>query len=145
MQLRKSTPRGLGPLRAEPNVFRVHVLSRSDTMSCNTQGQIRYVLCAARRGRNIAFGKACLRHDRNIVRRNARRVGCTPPSFRCANETYIAIMQKQQEILTPVEFELTQLAPGELESAPLDNSGKVSLTQLLTLRRWHRMCVAMVS
>ena len=28
-----ATPRGFEPLRAEPNRFRVHVLTRSDTMS----------------------------------------------------------------------------------------------------------------
>ena len=31
---RRSTPRGFEPLRAEPNGFRVHLLSRSDTVSC---------------------------------------------------------------------------------------------------------------
>ena len=30
---RQSTPRGFEPLRAEPNGFRVHLLSRSDTVS----------------------------------------------------------------------------------------------------------------
>jgi hypothetical protein len=30
----KSTPRGFEPLRAEPNGFLVHLLSRSDTVSC---------------------------------------------------------------------------------------------------------------
>ena len=29
-----TTPRGFEPLRAEPNGFRVHLLSRSDTVSC---------------------------------------------------------------------------------------------------------------
>ena len=29
----KATPRGLEPLRAEPNGFRVHLLNRSDTVS----------------------------------------------------------------------------------------------------------------
>ena len=31
----KTTPRGFEPLRAEPNGFRVHLLSRSDTVSCD--------------------------------------------------------------------------------------------------------------
>ena len=31
----KTTARGFEPLRAEPNGFRVHVLSRSDTVSCD--------------------------------------------------------------------------------------------------------------
>ena len=31
----KTTPRGFKPLRAEPNGFRVHLLSRSDTVSCD--------------------------------------------------------------------------------------------------------------
>ena len=31
-----TTPRGFEPLRAEPNRFRVHLLSRSDTVSCAT-------------------------------------------------------------------------------------------------------------
>ena len=31
-----TTPRGFEPLRAEPNGFRVHLLSRSDTVSCWT-------------------------------------------------------------------------------------------------------------
>merc|ERR1711893_446106 len=30
----KATPRGFEPLRAEPNGFRVHLLNRSDTVSC---------------------------------------------------------------------------------------------------------------
>ena len=30
----RATPRGFEPLRAEPNGFRVHLLSRSDTVSC---------------------------------------------------------------------------------------------------------------
>ena len=30
----KATPRGFEPLRAEPNGFRVHLLSHSDTVSC---------------------------------------------------------------------------------------------------------------
>ena len=36
----KSTPRGFEPLRAEPNGFRVHLLSRSDTVSCMTCGSV---------------------------------------------------------------------------------------------------------
>ena len=31
----KTTARGFEPLRAEPNGFRVHLLSRSDTVSCD--------------------------------------------------------------------------------------------------------------
>ena len=31
----KTTPRGFEPLRAEPNGFRVHLLSRLDTVSCD--------------------------------------------------------------------------------------------------------------
>ena len=33
-QQRNATPRGFEPLRAEPNGFRVHLLNRSDTVSC---------------------------------------------------------------------------------------------------------------
>ena len=33
-EVRQATPRGFEPLRAEPNGFRVHLLSRSDTVSC---------------------------------------------------------------------------------------------------------------
>ena len=33
----QTTPRGFEPLRAEPNGFRVHLLSRSDTVSCATR------------------------------------------------------------------------------------------------------------
>ncbi len=32
----KTTARGFEPLRAEPNGFRVHLLSRSDTLSCGS-------------------------------------------------------------------------------------------------------------
>ena len=32
----KSTARGFEPLRAEPNGFRVHLLNRSDTLSCRS-------------------------------------------------------------------------------------------------------------
>ena len=32
-----ATPRGFEPLRAEPNGFRVHLLNRSDTVSCLTR------------------------------------------------------------------------------------------------------------
>jgi hypothetical protein len=32
---KKATPRGFEPLRAEPNGFRVHPLSRMDSMSCD--------------------------------------------------------------------------------------------------------------
>ena len=32
----KSTARGFEPLRAEPNGFRVHLLNRSDTLSCHS-------------------------------------------------------------------------------------------------------------
>ena len=32
---KRPTPRGFEPLRAEPNGFRVHLLSRSDTVSCD--------------------------------------------------------------------------------------------------------------
>ena len=31
----EATPRGFEPLRAEPNGFRVHLLNRSDTVSCH--------------------------------------------------------------------------------------------------------------
>ena len=31
---RNATPKGFEPLRAEPNGFRVHLLSHSDTVSC---------------------------------------------------------------------------------------------------------------
>ena len=34
----RATPRGFEPLRAEPNGFRVHLLSRSDTVSCHRWG-----------------------------------------------------------------------------------------------------------
>ena len=36
----KTTPRGFEPLRAEPNGFRVHLLSRSDTVSCSQYAQL---------------------------------------------------------------------------------------------------------
>lgn len=38
---RKSTARGFEPLRAEPNGFRVHLLSRSDTLSA-AEGKTAY-------------------------------------------------------------------------------------------------------
>ena len=37
----EATPRGFEPLRAEPNGFRVHLLSRSDTVSCHTRANLR--------------------------------------------------------------------------------------------------------
>ena len=39
----------------------------------------------------------------------------------------LPLMAAQTTALTPVGFELTQLALVELESTPLDHSGKVSL------------------
>ena len=37
----KTTPRGFEPLRAEPNGFRVHLLNRSDTVSCQRNAALR--------------------------------------------------------------------------------------------------------
>jgi hypothetical protein len=45
---KKATPRGFEPLRAEPNGFRVHPLSRSDSMSCDaTLGDVQIHFCDA--------------------------------------------------------------------------------------------------
>ena len=38
----KSTPMGVEPLRAEPDGFRVHLLNRSDTVSCFSNSLQRY-------------------------------------------------------------------------------------------------------
>ena len=46
------------------------------------------------------------------------------PGPRCST-AYIA--EWTGHVMTPVGFEPTQLALGELESTPLDHSGKVSL------------------
>ena len=44
MRLQETTARGFEPLRAEPNGFRVHLLNRSDTLSCPKDVQRRGVL-----------------------------------------------------------------------------------------------------
>ena len=41
----EATPRGFEPLRAEPNGFRVHPLSRSDTVSCLPSSPWGQILC----------------------------------------------------------------------------------------------------
>ena len=43
-----ATPRGFKPLRAEPNGFRVHLLSRSDTVSMPLRGIKRSPMCRTR-------------------------------------------------------------------------------------------------
>ena len=49
-----------------------------------------------------------------------------------------ALMQVRQREMTPVGFEPTQLALVELESTPLDHSGKVSMNVVLSHHVWPR-------
>ena len=56
-----------------------------------------------------------------------------------ANAYSSPALQLKLEIMTPVGFESTQLALAELESTPLNQSGKVSLA---TLRFRLLMCLA---
>ena len=50
---KRATPRGFEPLRAEPNGFRVHLLNRSDTVSCATSVNLCYG--------NVRFCQHCAR------------------------------------------------------------------------------------
>ena len=48
---RKATARGFEPLRAEPNGFRVHLFSRSDTLSLRMANRRRAMCCCQIRAR----------------------------------------------------------------------------------------------
>ena len=52
----------------------------------------------------------------------------TPVRGRLASGALLSIEKSKNAIMTPVGFEPTQLALVELESTPLDHSGKVSLS-----------------
>ena len=64
-----ATPRGFEPLRAEPNGFRVHLLSRSDTVSLRCWRRRRRYRVQFRRARpRRSFSRGCLVDGRTSSR-----------------------------------------------------------------------------